>query len=90
MSDYCESVLLRNSQIVLPLVLLKMEKDLSQVSEIKLTILQRLLPGFQFKHAQKFVSILEAIASEVITPNGNILLQSNPLMWLVICSDLLI
>jgi len=54
-----ESVLLRTTQVVVPVLLSRLEqKDLS-FNEMKLFILQRLQRSFHFRHADTFVQILE-------------------------------
>lgn len=89
MSVHYASVLLRSTGLIVPIILSKMHKDATQVNEIKLSLLQRLQPRFHFRHADQLVQILETAKSEAFKPEGNILRSSNPLMWLVLTTDIL-
>ena len=63
---------------------------MKMVNEIKLSLLQRLQPRFHFRHADQLVKILETAKTDAFRPDGgNILRQSNPLMWLVLVTDIL-
>ena len=66
-----------------------MQKDPTSVTEVKLSLLQRLQPRFHFRHADQLVHILEIAKTEDLKPEGNVLRQSNPLMWLVLTTDIL-
>lgn len=89
MSMHFASLLLRSTEQVVPIILTKMQNDATAVNEIQLSILQRLQPRFHFRHADRFVQIIETAKSDAFQPDGNILRQSNPLMWLVLTIDLL-
>ena len=89
MSTHFESLLLRSTGTVVPIILSKMQKDPSQVNEINMSLLQRLQPRFHFRHADQLVHLLEYAKSEAFKPDGNMLRFSNPLMWLVLTTDIL-
>ena len=46
-------------------------------------------PKFHFRHAFQFVQLLEDAKSSIFKANGNLLLMSNPLMVLVLTTDIL-
>jgi len=83
------SLLLRCTAVVVPPILAKIQKDPSQFNEIQLSLLQRLQPKFHFKHAFLFVQLLEDTKSSIFKAYGNLLLMSNPLMVLVLTTDIL-
>lgn len=51
MSTHFISLLLRSTELVVPMVLNQMQKDHSTINEAKLSLLQRLEPQFHFRHA---------------------------------------
>ena len=51
MITHFRSILLRSTGTIVPIILNKMQKDASAVSEVKLSLLQHLQPRFHFKHA---------------------------------------
>ena len=61
MSDHFTSILRRSTGLVVPYLLNKMQKDLSHVNEVQLSLLQRLQPCFHFRHADQLTHILEAV-----------------------------
>ena len=81
--------MLRSTGLVVPILLSKMQKDPSEVNEVKLSLLQRLQPNFHFKHADLLVHILETVKNDAFKPEGSIIQLSNPLMWFVLITDIL-
>ena len=68
-----QSTLRKCTQDVVPIILGKMEKDLSYVTEINLSLLQRLETRLHFKHADRLVHILEIFKDRAFRTDGNIL-----------------
>ena len=89
MSDIYVSTLLKCSNDVVPIILGKLEKDSKFVNEVHLSLLQQLMPRFQFKHADRLVYILEIVKNQHLKSDGNIIKHSNPIMNLVIMIDLM-
>ena len=73
MSVHFTSLLRRSTGLVVPILLSKMQKDPTEVSEVKLSLLQRLQPNFHFKHADLLVHILETVKNDAFKPEGSIL-----------------
>ena len=73
MSNQFVSVLLRNTGQIVPHILNIMQKDPTSVTEVKLSLLQRLQPRFHFRHADQLVHILEIAKTEDLKPEGNVL-----------------
>jgi len=84
-----ESVLLRTAEVVVPAVLLRFEMKELYLNEMKLFILQILQPSFHFRHADAFVQILEHQKRKMLSSDGFVVNNTNPLMIAVLLTDVL-
>ena len=64
MSIIFQSVLLRSTEIVVPIIISNMQKDMNTINEFNMSLLQRLQSKFHFRDADALVTLLEKAKSE--------------------------
>lgn len=93
MSFIFKSLMVRSTGTLVPILLNRIQKDLSEVNEANMALLQTMMPRFHFKHANSFLTVLSFYSSRNLigaVEESLILRASNPLMLLVLIMDLLI
>ena len=64
MSILFQSVLLRSTEVVVPIIISNMQKDVNTINEFNMSLLQRLQSKFHFRDADALVTLLEKAKSE--------------------------
>ena len=82
-----ESILLQMADQVLPSLLSALQKESYVNMETNMTVVQHLVPSFQFNHAEVIVDNLERLMEKI--EQNAFLAWSNPLMVMVLTLDVL-